>query len=364
MRTNFTSESVSAGHPDKVADAISDAVLDAYLQQDPGARVACEVLCKHDQVVVAGEIDSVAQVDHGAVARQAIADIGYGDPGQVFSAQGVRVTDLVGKQSANIGRGIVARGDLGAGDQGLVFGFATDETPSLMPLPLVCAHGLMAELGRQRAAAAVPWCLPDAKSQVTVAYEGGRPVEVTDVVVSTQHAADFPVEEVQRWLRDVLVPAGLGPWWHPGIRVYANPAGAFVLGGPEADCGLTGRKIIVDTYGGMARHGGGAFSGKDATKVDRSAAYFARYVARTLVTKGLARRAELQICYAIGHAQPVALHVETFGTGDPQAALHWAQTFDYRPEAMIERLALQKPIYSQTTQYGHFGKPGLAWELP
>lgn len=361
-RTSFTSESVSEGHPDKVADTIADAVLDAYLALDPDARVACEVLCKQGTVVIAGEIDAQASVDHAAVAREAIAAIGYTDEAKAFCAQRVEVVDLVGRQSGNIGQGIVARGELGAGDQGLIFGYATDETPHLMPLPLVCAHGLMAELARLRKGGELPWCGPDAKAQITVAYDGDRPAELTHVVLSTQHAADMPVAEVQRWLTEEFVPRTLGSRWHPGIVVHANPAGAFVEGGPEADCGVTGRKIIVDSYGGMARHGGGAFSGKDATKVDRSAAYFARFVARAIVERGLARTAELGVCYAIGRAEPVALRVDTRGTGDDAAALHFAKTFDYRPAAIIERLGLRSPLYRRTTNYGHFGKADLPWE--
>jgi S-adenosylmethionine synthetase len=358
----FTSESVSEGHPDKVADTIADAVLDAYLAQDPNARVACEVLCKKDHVVLAGEIDSRVRVDHVAVAREAIRTIGYTDTRALFQAEGVSVHDLLGRQSTDIARGIFANGELGAGDQGLVFGYATDETPELMPLPLVMAHRLTASLAHARRSGEAPWLLPDAKAQVTVRYEGIVPLALDTVVVSTQHAGDHPVEAVQEWLRSTFIPRVLADRWHHGITVHANPAGAFVQGGPEADCGVTGRKIIVDSYGGMARHGGGAFSGKDATKVDRSAAYFARHVARHIVQRGLAQRVELQVCYAIGVAQPVALHVDTFGTGDQQAAEHLARRYDYSPAAIIEQLGLLAPIYSHTTNYGHFGKAGLPWE--
>ncbi len=271
------------------------------------------------------------------------------------------IQDLLGKQSDNIAEGIVAGGELGAGDQGLMFGYATDETPELLPLPLVLAHRLTRGLAERRKSGSAPWLRPDAKAQVTVRYEGLTPLEVDTVVVSTQHMKEFPVEELQRWITDTFLFEVLGVWWHPGITVHANPAGAFIVGGPEGDCGITGRKIIVDSYGGMARHGGGAFSGKDGTKVDRSAAYFARYVARQLVLQGLAKRAELQVCYAIGVAQPVALHVDTYGTGDTVAAEQFARQFDYRPAAIIEQLHLRTPLFSSTTNYGHFGKAGLPW---
>lgn len=360
--TLFTTESVSEGHPDKVADAIADAILDAYIAQDPHSRVACEVLCKSGDVVLAGEVRSTAQVDHVAVARDTILAIGYNDPQEAFNADGVKVTDLLGAQSDNIADGLVASGELGAGDQGLMFGYATDETPELMPLPLVLAHRLMRALADKRKSGEVPWLRPDAKAQVTVRYEGLTPVAVHTVVVSTQHAKEVPVEEVQRWLRHSFIPEALGTWWRDDIIVHANPAGAFVIGGPEGDCGVTGRKIIVDSYGGRARHGGGAFSGKDGTKVDRSAAYFARYVARQVVQRGLASRAEIQVCYAIGVAQPVALHVDTFGTGDPAAAEAFARSFDYRPSAIIAQLKLRTPLFRSTTNYGHFGKAGLPWE--
>jgi len=360
--TLFTSESVSEGHPDKVADAIADAILDAYITQDPDARVACEVLCKDGDVVLAGEIGSAARVDHKAIVRDTIRAIGYTDPDEQFNAAGVRITDLLGKQSANIADGIVASGELGAGDQGLMFGYATDETPELMPLPLVLAHRLTEGLAERRKSGAAPWLRPDAKAQVTVRYQGLTPVAVDTVVVSTQHTKVAPIEEVQQWIRGTFIPEVLGTWWHDGITVHANPAGAFVTGGPEGDCGVTGRKIIADSYGGMARHGGGAFSGKDGTKVDRSAAYFARHVARRIVRQGLAHRVELQVCYAIGVAQPVSLQVNTFGTGDQAAAEHFARQFDYRPAAIIERLQLRTPLFRSTTNYGHCGKAGLPWE--
>ncbi len=359
----FTSESVSEGHPDKVCDGIADAILDAYLRAEPGARVACEVLCKADHVVLSGEIDSKAAIDHDLVVRNTIRKIGYCYPRSVFHADNLKVIDLIGCQSSNISSGIYAEGQLGAGDQGLVFGYATRETPEYLPLPLVLAHRLTRALADARRSGEAPWLRPDAKAQVTVRYVDHHPVDVDTVVVSTQHDEAYPLVDVRSWLAAYLVPRALGTWWKPGIVLHTNPAGTFAEGGPEADCGVTGRKIIVDTYGGMARHGGGAFSGKDATKVDRSAAYFARYVARQIVERGIAERAELQVCYAIGLAQPVAQYVETFQTGDQQAAEHFAAQFDYRPAAIIERLGLTSPIYEQTTHYGHFGKSYLPWEI-
>lgn len=358
----FTSESVSEGHPDKVADAIADAILDAYIAQDPDARVACEVLCKSGDVILAGEVASTAQVDHAAIVRDTIRAIGYTDTHEAFHAEGVRITDLIGAQSINIAEGIAASGEQGAGDQGLMFGYATDETPELLPLPLVLAHQLTRALADRRRSGEAPWLRPDAKAQVTVRYEGNVPVDVHTVVVSTQHNEDSNVQEVQQWLQHSFIPEVLGDRWNDDIIVHANPAGSFVIGGPEGDCGVTGRKIIVDTYGGMARHGGGAFSGKDGSKVDRSAAYFARYVARQLVLRGLAQRVELQVCYAIGVAKPVAIHVDTFGTGDQVAAEHAAQEFDYRPAAIIAQLQLRTPLFHHTTNYGHFGKASLPWE--
>ena len=365
-KTIFTSESVSEGHPDKVCDYIADSILDAHLAQDPQARVACEVLCKAGDVVVAGEITSGAGVDHPAVVRQAIREIGYVDPAEPFNADGVRITELISRQAAEIAQGVDAHRnehrDQGAGDQGLMFGYATDETPELMPLPLTLAHRLAATLAADRKTGARPWLRPDAKTQVTIACDGLEPVEVTHVVVSTQHTREVEAGIIADYVRDDPLPRALGEWCHAGIRLAVNATGSFVEGGPSADCGVTGRKIIVDSYGGMARHGGGAFSGKDPSKVDRSAAYFCRYVARRLVQGGYARRAEIQVAYVIGVPQPVSIRVETFGTGDQAAALEFAETFDYRPAAIIERLDLLRPIYRQTTNYGHFGRAGLPWE--
>ena len=357
----FTSESVSEGHPDKVCDVIADSVLDAHLEQDPAARVACEVLCKAGEVVLAGEITSRARVDHAALAREAIRAIGYVDPAEAFNADGVRITELISRQAPEIAQGVDVGG---AGDQGLMFGYATDETDALMPLPILLAHALAARLANDRKRGIVPWLRPDAKTQVSVAYDSaGRPAEVRTVLVSTQHAAETVRDEIADYLARSVIPEALGPWHHDGIELLVNPTGSFVLGGPSADCGVTGRKIIVDSYGGMGRHGGGAFSGKDPSKVDRSGAYFGRFVARQVVAEGLAHRCELQVAYAIGRAKPVSVRVETFGTGDAVRAERFVTGgFDFRPEAICERLDLRRPIYRGTTNYGHFGRPGLPWE--
>ena len=356
----FTSESVSEGHPDKVCDFIADSILDAHLAQDPHARVACEVLVKDGDVVLAGEISSRATVDHEAVARRAIAEIGYVDPREPFHADGVRVTTLLSRQAGEIAQGVDVGG---AGDQGIMFGYASDETPELMPLPILLAHRLARALADDRRAGRVAWLRPDAKTQVSVAYDGATPVAVRTVLVSTQHAADVDQDAIRAYVADVLVPRALGAWRHAGIEILVNPTGSFVVGGPSADAGVTGRKIIVDTYGGAGRHGGGAFSGKDPSKVDRSGAYFGRFVARQVVASGLARRAEVQVAYAIGRAAPVSVRVDTFGTGDARAAAAFVRDgFDFRPAAIIERLGLRRPIYRGTTNYGHFGRAGLPWE--
>ncbi len=361
----FTSESVSEGHPDKVADYIADSILDAHVAQDPEARVACEVLCKESHCVIAGEITSRATVDPGAVARAAIEEIGYVDPGEPFSAGSVTILSFLSQQASEIAQGVRRAGaerlEQGAGDQGIMFGYATNETPELMPLPILLAHRLSSLLADHRRNGG-SWLRPDSKTQVSVLYEEGVPREVTDVLVSTQHRRDFSRDEIMKFVRSTLAPRALGSWWHEGIRVAVNPTGSFVHGGPSADCGVTGRKIIVDTYGGMGRHGGGAFSGKDPSKVDRSGAYFCRYVARRVVQEGLASKAEIQVAYAIGVAQPVSVKVDTFGTGDDCAAAAFVREYDFRPAAIIERLDLLRPIYRSTTNYGHFGKPGLPWE--
>jgi S-adenosylmethionine synthetase len=362
----FTSESVSEGHPDKVCDTISDAILDAYLEQDPRSRVACETLCKENQVVLAGEITSKGTVNHEAVAREAIRQIGYTDPNEAFNADGVKVLQVLTTQSPEISQGVTAAtslvGEQGAGDQGIMFGYATDETPELMPLPIQLSHRLVEGLAEDRRSGKYEWLRPDSKSQVSVVYEGITPVAVDTVLISTQHSADVAREEILDYVQKNLAPRILGDWWNNDISVLVNPTGSFVWGGPSADAGLTGRKIIVDTYGGYGRHGGGAFSGKDPSKVDRSGAYFCRYVARQVVKEGLAKKAEIQVGYAIGVAQPVSVKVDTFGTGDEAAAAEFVKTFDFRPAAIIEQLDLLRPIYRSTTNYGHFGKAYLPWE--
>jgi S-adenosylmethionine synthetase len=364
--TSFTSESVTEGHPDKVCDYVADSILDAHLTQDPNARVACEVLCKGGNVVLGGEISSRATVDHIAVARQAIREIGYTDPAEAFNADGVTITELISRQAGEISAGVEAskntHQDQGAGDQGLMFGYATDETDELMPTPVALAHRLAAALAADRKSGRQPWLRPDAKTQVTVEYNGAEAIGLTHLVVSTQHAAQQPQGAIVEYIRADLLPRVLGDWDLRETIVTVNATGSFVEGGPSADCGVTGRKIIVDTYGGMARHGGGAFSGKDPSKVDRSAAYFCRYVARQLVAGKYASRAEVQVAYVIGVPRPVSLRVETFGTGDARAAYEFVKGFDFRPAAIIERLDLLRPIYRQTTNYGHFGRAGLPWE--
>jgi S-adenosylmethionine synthetase len=364
-RSIFTSESVTEGHPDKVADAISDAVLDACLAVDSRARVACETALKNQLVLLAGEasLPDLESLNLPAVARRAIRDAGYDDPADPFHAGGAVVLEYITSQAGEIARAVAGRddGELGAGDQGLMFGYATDETPELMPLPILLAHRLARALAEDRRSGAAPWFRPDGKTQVSVEYADGLPVAVADVLVSTQHTP-ATLATVRDYVREVLVPRALGAWLSDRTRILVNPAGEWTLCGPFADAGLTGRKIIVDTYGGMARHGGGAFSGKDPTKVDRSGAYFCRWLARALVRRGYARRAEIQVSYALGQAEPVSVSVNTFGTGDDAAAADFVAGFDFRPRAMIERLGLARPIYRQTTNYGHFGRPDLPWE--
>ncbi|MBK9087525.1 MAG: methionine adenosyltransferase [Holophagales bacterium] len=366
----LTSESVTEGHPDKVCDLIADAILDANIGPDPYARVACEVLCKGKRVVLAGEITSksgLKKAHYEEIVREAIDGIGYVDPADPFHAKGVLVTNLLTRQSKEIGKAVsratdAKKKDLGAGDQGIMFGYATDETPELLPLPILLAHRLTRGLAEARRANDVPWLKPDGKSQVTVAYEGGKPVRVETVLISTSHQDGVSREEIETWVATKLAPKVLDGWMRDGIRFIGNPSGSFVLGGPSADAGVTGRKIIVDSYGGAARHGGGAWSGKDPSKVDRSGAYFCRWAARQVVKQGIARRAEIQVSYAIGEAKPMSVAVETFGTGDAKAAAALVSSFDFRPAAICERLNLRRPIYRSTTNYGHFGKPGLPWE--
>jgi len=361
----FTSESVTEGHPDKVCDYIADSILDSYLIQDPKSRVACEVLCKESTVIIAGEFTSGGQVDHEAVARQAIRAIGYVDASEPFNANGVQIRQFVSKQSAEIAQGVNLDSNLeheqGAGDQGIMFGYATDETPELMPLPILLAHRLARGLAEDRRRDC-RWLRPDGKTQVSVLYEDGKPVGVTDVIVSPQHSPEASRDSIISYVTESLAPRAMGNWYTKKIRFHVNPTGSFILGGPSADAGVTGRKIIVDTYGGAGRHGGGAFSGKDPSKVDRSGAYFCRFIANQLIKQGMARRAEIQISYAIGEAHPLSVRVDTFGTGNSAAAVEFVKSFDFRPAAIIERFKLLRPIYRQTTNYGHFGKPGLPWE--
>ena len=371
----FSSESVGEGHPDKVCDLISDKILDACLAQDAGSRVACETLVKSNSVVVAGEITTKARFDYIEVIRDTIREIGYTHEEDVFHAERVFIHNLITSQSPDIAQGVDAReakgkktAEQGAGDQGLMFGFACDETPELMPAPIMYAHRLGRELTRLRKGGEVGWLRPDAKSQVSVVYEDGVPVGISHVVVSTQHSPDVEHGEIEKFVISEVIRRVLpGELLSERTQYLINPTGRFVVGGPQGDSGLTGRKIIVDTYGGMGRHGGGAFSGKDPTKVDRSAAYMARYVAKNVVAAGLARRCELQLAYAIGHPEPVSVHVETFGThrveeGKIERAI--LATFGLKPSEIIEQLRLLRPIYSKTTNYGHFGKsdPDLSWE--
>jgi len=362
----FTSESVTEGHPDKVCDYIADSILDAYLQGDPKSRVACEVLCKENILIIAGEISSNAVVDHEDVARRAIRAIGYTDPSTPFNADGVTIHQFVTKQSQEISQGVdLEKGidtEQGAGDQGIMFGYATDESPELMPLPILLAHRLSRGLATDRRTEPYAWLRPDGKTQVSVLYENDRPAAITDVIVSPQHAASVSRDQIVSYVTESLAPRILGDWYSKDIRFHVNPTGSFILGGPSADAGVTGRKIIVDTYGGAGRHGGGAFSGKDPSKVDRSGAYFCRFIARQLIKQKIARRAEIQISYAIGVSRPLSVKVDTFGTGDEQAATEYIKNMDFRPAAIIERFDLLRPIYCQTTNYGHFGKPGLPWE--
>jgi S-adenosylmethionine synthetase len=369
MRHVFTSESVTEGHPDKVADLISDSILDACMAEDERSRVACEALVKGGDVVVAGEITTTARIEHDAVVRGVIRRAGYTDPDEPFNADGVRIHTFMTKQAREIAAGVARPQDdpdeLGAGDQGIMFGYATDETPQLMPLPIHLAHRLAERLAEDRRSGRIEWLRPDGKTQVSVEYEGAIPRRVNSVLVSAQHRRSVDRREVLEYVREELMPAALGSWHDPSIEVLVNPAGTFVEGGPSIDAGLTGRKIIADTYGGTAHHGGGSFSGKDPSKVDRSGAYYCRFAARRIVLEGLARRAEIQVAYAIGRARPLSVYVDTFGTGDPRAATDFVQrTFDFRPASMIRALRLLRPIYASTTNYGHFGRPGLPWEEP
>ena len=368
----FTSESVSEGHPDKVADQISDAVLDAMLAGDPHSRVACETLVTTGLVVVAGEVTSAAQPDIQATVRQVVEDVGYTDPAYGFDARSCGVVVALDKQSADISQGVTEseglHQEMGAGDQGMMFGFACRETPELMPLPITLAHRILQHHARLRREGAVGYLRPDAKSQVTVEYQGDEPRRVAAVVLSTQHDPDVEHSRIEddmiAEIRKVVPQDLLGP----DTVYHINPTGRFVVGGPHGDCGLTGRKIIVDTYGGACPHGGGAFSGKDPTKVDRSAHYMARYVAKNMVAAGLAGRCQIQLAYAIGVARPVSILVNTFGTGgvlkDGEMARLISEVFDLTPRGIIDHLKLRRPIYRKTANYGHFGRGGddFTWE--
>jgi S-adenosylmethionine synthetase len=367
----FTSESVSEGHPDKMADQISDAILDAIIDQDLHARVACETLTKTGMVVLAGEITTQAKgIEFENIVREVVCDIGYTSSDIGFDGQTCAVLNALGQQSPDINQG-VDRGDRenqGAGDQGLMFGYATNETDVLMPAPITFAHRLVRRQAEVRKNGELPWLRPDAKSQVTFRYENGKPVACDAVVLSTQHAPEISQKDLHDAVMDMIIkPILPAEWLHPETRIHINPTGKFVIGGPMGDCGLTGRKIIVDTYGGMARHGGGAFSGKDPSKVDRSAAYAGRYVAKNIVAAGLAERCEIQVSYAIGVAEPTSISIETFGSNQVDEALIVKlvrEHFDLRPWGIITALDLLRPIYRQTASYGHFGREDLdlPWE--
>src|SRR5579872_5643587 len=366
----FTSESVSEGHPDKVADQISDAMLDAILREDERGRVACETLIKTGVVVVAGEVTTKAWIDVEALVRKTVLDIGYNSSDMGFDGASCGVVNIIGKQSPDIAQGVDRKDERkqGAGDQGLMFGYATNETDVLMPAPITIAHRLVKRQAQVRKAGKLDWLRPDAKSQVTLRYEDDQPVGIEAVVLSTQHSPDISTKALREAvMEEILKPVLPSKWVDKRTKYHINPTGRFVVGGPVGDCGLTGRKIIVDTYGGYARHGGGAFSGKDPSKVDRSAAYAARHVAKNLVAAGLAERCEVQVSYAIGRARPTSIAVETFGTGtrSEEELLELVRRhFDLRPAAIIGNMELLRPIYRPTAAYGHFGRDdlGVPWE--
>ena len=371
----FSSESVGEGHPDKVCDTISDAVLDACLAQDPTSRVACETYAKSNIVVVGGEITTKATLHYNSIVRDAIREIGYVNDDDVFHADRVFIMNVITAQSPDIAQGVDAAAaegkdtsEQGAGDQGLMFGYACNETPELMPAPIMYAHRLGRELTRIRKSGGARWLRPDAKSQVSVVYEDGKPVSISNVVISTQHSADVKHSEIRSFIIEEVIKKQLpADMLTANTEFLINPTGIFVVGGPQGDTGLTGRKIIVDTYGGMGRHGGGTFSGKDPSKVDRSAAYMGRYVAKNVVASGLATKCEVQFAYAIGHPRPVSIHIDTFGTNtvdETKIENAVTEVFSFKPADIVKQLDMLRPIYSLTTNYGHFGKndPEITWE--
>ena len=366
----FTSESVTEGHPDKVCDQISDAFVDEYIRQDPDSRTAVEVAVTTDLVVVAGEVTSSADLDHAKqerLVRDVIRSIGYDNANLKFDDKTCRVLLHLHPQSPDIDQGVTAAADKdqGAGDQGLMFGYATNETEEMMPMPISLAHKITRRLAEVRRAGILPWVRPDGKSQVSVRYEDNKPVSVETVVVSTQHDPGVDSETIRQDVIAHVIRPVLNGMWNDDIKIHINPTGRFVIGGPHGDAGLTGRKIIVDTYGGMSRHGGGAFSGKDPSKVDRSACYMCRYVAKNVVAAGLADRCEVQVAYAIGVSEPISLYVQTFGTGripDHTIESLIRRHFDLTPAGIISQLNLKRPVYQETSTYGHFGRPGFSWE--
>ena len=366
----FTSESVSEGHPDKMADQISDAVLDSILKDDPESRVAVETMVKTGMAIIAGEVRTNTYVDLEDVVRKVITDIGYDNSDVGFDGNNCAVLNAIGKQSGDIAMGVDASEtkDVGAGDQGLMFGYATDESDALMPAPIHFSHLLVKKQADVRKNNTLPWLRPDAKSQLTFKYENGKPVSIDAVVLSTQHSPNVSLSDLKDGvIEEIIKPVLPEQWIHKDTKFHINPTGQFIIGGPVGDCGLTGRKIIVDTYGGMARHGGGAFSGKDPTKVDRSAAYAGRYVAKNIVASGLAEKCEIQISYAIGVSEPTSISIDTYNTGklkDSVIANIVKEEFDLRPKGLIEMLNLKRPIYQKTAAYGHFGRDDidLPWE--
>jgi S-adenosylmethionine synthetase len=369
----FSSESVGEGHPDKVSDYISDSILDACLEQDPQSRVACETLVKSNCVFLAGEISTNAKLNYEQIVRDAIREIGYVNEDDVFHADKVFVSNILTAQSADIARGVDSKeatgkdtAEQGAGDQGIMFGYACNQTDELMPAPVMFAHRLLREMAHQRKEVGIPWLRPDVKSQVALEYVDGKPVSIKNVVISTQHAADVSLDTIKEFCIEEVIRKTLPAELLTADTEYLiNPTGKFVIGGPQGDAGLTGRKIIVDTYGGWARHGGGAFSGKDPSKVDRSAAYFTRWVAKNIVAAGLAGACELEVAYAIGHPYPTSIHIDTFGTGivpDAQISEAAQKVFSFKPADIVSQLDLLRPIYRESTNYGHFAKAGLPWE--